>query len=352
MFPLKRTFKNSLAYIFTLSLLIIFPSHRYVPPLMKNKTKSKQKILKVMYFSKSHSIFCFHSCQLNIYNKESIPAAFILKPFISFVTHWTLSGVPCFTTCYLQLVPNPMTSIFTWHWWGLTHSQNLLSLVYGIPLSWSFFSLCLSLKSWCFLGFCSQALLLPILHGEPCNVTTMLISFQSHLHPELSPILDLSTQVLLEHLQLDVLQTWEINLLIFSSANPFLPIDLDAQINNLGETLSPSLSFVPKLYKFHFLKIYQDHQFTIPLHCPALHTSPFPFTKPLQWPMSSCLHLTLSNLSSRETSLNLSCHFPTHISVVAHLLPKGWSLDCLAGHRQLLSMIWFLTFCPIIPYTP
>lgn len=145
-------------------------------------------------------------------------------------------------------------------------------------------------------------------------------SLSSHTSiPELSPILDLSTQVLLEHLQLDVLQTWEINLLIFSSANPSLPIDLDAQINNLGETLSPSLSFVPKLYKFHFLKIYQDHLFTTPLHYPALHTSPFPFTKTLQWPMSSCLHLTVSNLSSRETSLNLSCHFSTYISVVAHL---------------------------------
>ena len=133
-----------------------------------------------------------------------------------------------------------------------------------------------TLKSWCFLGFCSQALLLPILHGEPCNVTTMLISFQSHLHPELSPILDLSTQVLLEHLQLDVLQTWEINLLIFSSANPFLPIDLDAQINNLGETLSPSLSFVPKLYKFHFLNISRP-----PVH----HSTALPCLTHLSFPI-------------------------------------------------------------------
>lgn len=114
MVPLKRTLKNSVAYIFTLSLSqIIFPSHRYVLPLMKNKTtESKQKILKLMYFSKTHSIFRFHSFQLNIYKKESIPAAFILKSFISFVTHWTLSGVPYFTTCYLQLVLNPMISIF------------------------------------------------------------------------------------------------------------------------------------------------------------------------------------------------------------------------------------------------
>lgn len=60
-----------------------------------------------MYFSKSHSNFCFHSCQLNIYNEESPPAAFILKPFVSSVTHWTLSGAPCFTTkIILFLLPS------------------------------------------------------------------------------------------------------------------------------------------------------------------------------------------------------------------------------------------------------
>lgn len=123
------------------------------------------------------------------------------------------------------------------------------------------------------------------------------------------------------------------------------PVDPDAQINNLGETLHSYFSFAVKLYKFYLLKYILRTPFhhstallclthlSFPIHLASTMTYVF---LPQSYPLKSVLQRDLSKIYLATFLL---------ISLVAHLFPE---IQTLAGHRELL-MIWVLTFCPIIP---
>lgn len=138
--------------------------------------------------------------------------------------------------------------------------------------------------------------------------------------------------------------------LLLSGTQP--PLHSRGSVNSLelieGLQLSVFNDLAPKRFKFYLLETYQDRPFTIPLHCSALGTSPFPLIKPLQ--PSPCLPASMSHPLKSVLQRCLSkIYVVTFLLLPLTCCPRIKS-RLFTGQRRLL-MIWFLTFCPIIPYT-